>query len=95
MRLRKLKDAEACLDRALAISQAVYDPDHPEVASTLTNLSFVQMRLGKLKDARVSLDRARAITNPGVAWRVKTLQRITSISLALMYAAVRRNQEGQ
>ena len=92
MRMRKLKDAQTCLERALTIDERVFGPDHPEVASTLTSLSFVQMRQGKVKDARTSLERARAISNPGVAGRVRALQRVVSVSLALMNATTRRNR---
>jgi len=54
-----LKQADASLERGLAIREAAYGPDHPEVATALTNLGLVQMRLRKLEEARVSLDRAR------------------------------------
>jgi len=47
--------------RALAIEEAVYGPEHPEVAITLTNLGIVQLELGKLEAARVTLQRALAI----------------------------------
>jgi len=33
------------LERALAIKEAAYGHDHPQVASILTNLSIVQRRL--------------------------------------------------
>ena len=60
--LGELGDARASTERALAISQAVYGPNHPEVASALVNLGFVQLRLGELGDARASLVRALAIS---------------------------------
>jgi Tfp pilus assembly protein PilF len=44
------------------IREAVYGPDHPEVASALINLGVVQLRLGELGDARASLERALAIS---------------------------------
>ena len=42
--------------------EAVYGPEHPEVASTLTNLGNVQQQLGELEAARVTLQRALAIS---------------------------------
>ena len=44
------------------IREAVYGPDHPEVASALINLGVVQLRLGELGDACASLERALAIS---------------------------------
>jgi Tetratricopeptide repeat len=46
---------------ALAINEAAYGPDHPEVAITLTNLGNVQQDLGDLAGARATLQRALAI----------------------------------
>ncbi len=51
----------ASLERALAISEAVYGPDHPDVASALVNLGIVQLRLRNLEAARASLKRGLAI----------------------------------
>ena len=36
------------LERALTTNEAVYGPDHPEVAVTLTNLGNVHQQLGDL-----------------------------------------------
>jgi tetratricopeptide (TPR) repeat protein len=53
--------ARELLQRALAIQEAVYGPEHPDVASTLTNLGSVQQQLGEFAAARVTLQRALAI----------------------------------
>ncbi len=50
--------------RASAIKEAAYGPDHPEVARTLGNLGTVQRELGDLADARATLQRALAICPP-------------------------------
>jgi Tetratricopeptide repeat len=42
-------------------NEAAYGPDHPHVATTLTNLGSVQYELGDLDDARATLQRALAI----------------------------------
>ena len=47
--------------RALAIFEAVYGPEHPQVASTLGNLGIVQEQLGEFEDARATQQRALAI----------------------------------
>ena len=47
--------------RALAIDEAVYGPEHPDVALTLTNLGIVQQQLGELEAARECALRAVAI----------------------------------
>jgi Tfp pilus assembly protein PilF len=39
----------------------VYDSEHPDVASTLTNLGVVQERLGELDAARANTSRALGI----------------------------------
>jgi Tfp pilus assembly protein PilF len=49
------------LQRALAIQEAVYGPEHPAVAITLTNLGSVQQQLGELDAARKDVGRALAI----------------------------------
>ena len=41
--------------------EAVYGPDHPEVARTLTNLGNVQQEQGELPATRASLQRALAV----------------------------------
>jgi hypothetical protein len=48
--LRKTPDTEPSLRRALAISEATFGPDHPSVATSLTNLSalFVATSLNNL-----------------------------------------------
>ena len=48
--------------RALAIKEAAYGPDHPEVARTLGNLGVVLELLGELEAARAAQERALAIT---------------------------------
>ncbi len=48
-------------ERALKIKEAVYGPEHPEVARTLTNLGIVQQRLGEFEAARATQQRALAI----------------------------------
>ena len=49
------------LQRALAIKEAVYGPEHPEVAITLTNLGIVQQQLGELDAARADTGRPLGI----------------------------------
>ena len=45
----ELTAARATLERALAIKEAAYGPDHPQVAITLTHLHTVQQRLADQK----------------------------------------------
>jgi len=49
------------LERALAIREAAYGPDHPEVARTLGNLGGVLRQLGALSEAQACEQRAQAI----------------------------------
>jgi tetratricopeptide (TPR) repeat protein len=56
-----LDAARVTQQRALAIKEAVYGPEHPEVARTLTNLGSVQQQLGEFEAARVTQQRALAI----------------------------------
>jgi Tfp pilus assembly protein PilF len=53
--------ARELLQRALAIFEAVYGPEHPDVAITLGNLGIVQQQLGEFEAARASQQRALAI----------------------------------
>ena len=57
----QLRAARTTFERVLAINEAAYGPDHPEVAKSLGNLGVVQWQLGELKEARASLERALAI----------------------------------
>jgi tetratricopeptide (TPR) repeat protein len=57
----ELPAACATLERALAIKEAAYEPDHPQVAVTLDNLGLVLAELGELPAARARLERALAI----------------------------------
>ena len=59
--VRALIDARTALERVLAIFEAAYGPDHPEVATTLGNLANIQQDLGQLADARATQRRALAI----------------------------------
>ena len=53
--------ARTTLERALAIEEAIYGPDHPDVAVALGNIGNLQQRLGELPAARVTLERTLAI----------------------------------
>jgi tetratricopeptide (TPR) repeat protein len=57
----ELPAARATLERALAISEAAYGPDHPQVVNNLTNLGIVLTELGELPQARARLERALGI----------------------------------
>jgi Tfp pilus assembly protein PilF len=57
----QLRAALSVLEGALAILEAAYGPDHPDVAKTLSNLGIAQRRLGELPAARATLERALAI----------------------------------
>ena len=58
----RLTDARALLDRALAIDEAAYGPDHPEVGTRLNNLALILQDLGQAEAARPLQERALAIT---------------------------------
>ena len=49
------------LERALAISEAAYGPDHPTVATYLSNLGNMMRDMGDLQGARQHFERALAI----------------------------------
>ncbi|WP_367134559.1 FxSxx-COOH system tetratricopeptide repeat protein [Saccharothrix sp. HUAS TT1] len=54
-------DAQPLYQRALAIAEATYGPDHPEVATVLNNLGLALRDLGRPGDAQPLLERALAI----------------------------------
>jgi tetratricopeptide (TPR) repeat protein len=54
-------DARVALERALAIYEASYGPDHPTVATTVNNLGNVLRALGDLAGARAAYERALRI----------------------------------
>ena len=57
----QLRAALSVLERALAIFEAAYGPNRPEVVAALGNLGIVLGWLGELAAARASLERALAI----------------------------------
>ena len=57
----QLTDAKALLERALAIDEAAYGPDHPDVGRDLNNLAAILRGLGDLAGARALQERALGI----------------------------------
>ena len=55
------RGARPLLERALAIDEAAYGPDHPDVATDLSNLAHILQALGDLEGARPLQERALAI----------------------------------
>jgi tetratricopeptide (TPR) repeat protein len=73
-------DAKALEERALAIDEATYGPDHPNVATRLNNLALTVRDLGQPEAARALQERALAIDeatygpdHPNVATRLNNL----------------------
>jgi tetratricopeptide (TPR) repeat protein len=53
--------AQACYERALALDEAAYGPNHPDVARDVNNLGLVLQDLGDLEGAKSAYARALAI----------------------------------
>ena len=53
--------AKLKLERALAIDEKVYGPEHPSVATNLVNLGMVLKNQGDYQGAKLKLERALAI----------------------------------
>ena len=53
--------AKAALERALAIAEAVFGLDHPDVAIYVNNLGSVLRDLGDYAEAKAAFERALAI----------------------------------
>jgi tetratricopeptide (TPR) repeat protein len=58
----RLAEARPLAERALAIDEAAYGPDHPDVAIRLSNLAQILQDLGQPAEARPLAERALAIT---------------------------------
>jgi tetratricopeptide (TPR) repeat protein len=58
----RLAEARPLEERALAITETAYGPDHPAVAIRLNNLAETLQDLGEPRQARPLLERALAIT---------------------------------
>ena len=76
----RLAEARPLAERALAIDEAAYGPDHPDVATVLNNLAHILQDLGQLAEARPLAERALAIAeaaygpdHPDVAIRLSNL----------------------
>jgi len=54
-------EAKTAVERALAIYEATYGPDHADVAAMLSNLGLILKDLGELENARKLMERALAI----------------------------------
>ena len=59
--IRRLAEARPLQERALAITETAYGPDHPAVATALNNLALILRELGQPDVARPLLERALAI----------------------------------
>ena len=59
--LGDLAAARQCYDRALQIDEAAFGPDHPEVATDVSNLGLLLRDLGDLAGAHQCLERALRI----------------------------------
>jgi len=59
--LGDLAGARAAFERALAIDERVFGPDHPNVAIRVNNLGSVLRELGDLAGARAAGERALRI----------------------------------
>jgi len=57
----RTNNTRASIERALAIDEAAYGPDHLQVTKDLVNLGLVQRDLRELREARASFERALAI----------------------------------
>ncbi|KAF5425651.1 MAG: Tetratricopeptide (TPR) repeat [Candidatus Methanocomedens sp.] len=73
-------EAKGMHERALAIYEAEYGPDHPDVATNVNNLGLVLKALGDMEGAKKMFERALAIDeatygldHPTVAIRVNNL----------------------
>jgi len=60
--LGQLAEARPLAERALAIAEAAYGADHPDVATRLTNLATILAGLGQAAEALPLAERALAIT---------------------------------
>jgi hypothetical protein len=60
--LGQLAEAQPLTERALAITETAYGPDHPDVAIRLGNLAGILQDLGQPAQARPLAERALAIT---------------------------------
>ena len=60
-RQRRYADAEQMFTRSLALKETAHGPDHPDVATTLTNLGLVYAAEGRHRDAVPVLERALRI----------------------------------
>jgi tetratricopeptide (TPR) repeat protein len=56
-----LQGARSHLERALAIDEAVYGPDHPDVATDLNNLGSLFLQHDNLYAAQTFLERSNKI----------------------------------
>jgi len=82
-RIADLAGARAAFERALAIDERAFGPDHPNVARDVNNLGLVLKDLGDLAGARAAYERALAIDeqafgpdHPQVAIFVNNLGRV-------------------
>src|ERR1017187_5581719 len=79
----RLTNAQALLERALAIDEATYGPAHPAVATDLNDLAQILRALGQPRAARPLQERALAIdeatygpAHPAVATNLNNLAQI-------------------
>ena len=71
LRRGQLEAARAGFREALAMREAVFGPDDPAVANTLTELSDVLLELGRADEARPLLERAQVIRDAAPSSRLE------------------------
>lgn len=71
LRRGELEAARAGFDEALRVREAVFGPDDPAVANTLTELSDVLLELGRAAEARPLIERAQVIRDAAASSKLE------------------------
>jgi tetratricopeptide (TPR) repeat protein len=87
----RIDDAERLLTRALEVKEAGLGPDHPDVATSLTNLALLYAGAGRVGDALPLLERALTIQDRSLGARGPGLMRTVG-ALAEVYRALGREE---
>jgi len=72
-------EARPLFERALAIDEQAYGPNHPEIAIDLSNLAGVLRELGRPGEARLLAERALAIDEQAYGPDHPTVMRLRNI----------------
>ena len=88
-----LPEAKRLLQKAVAIDEAAFEPNHPTLATIYSNLALVEQDLGNLPEAKRLLQKAVAINEASLP-QDHPWTNNSKAGLAIIQAALDKQHQG-